>query len=104
MEGFKLLRSKAFKSWFSNLSKKEMRIVVGRVNLARIKGVLNNYKLLDKKYTLYEFKWASGMRVYFSLMEDKEGNFMLLLLGGNKNSQPQDILESKKKLSMQKKA
>ncbi|MBC8550255.1 MAG: hypothetical protein H8D23_11480 [Candidatus Brocadiales bacterium] len=36
------------------------------------------------------------MRVYFSLLKDLDGNFMLLLVGGNKNSQSDNIAESKK--------
>lgn len=36
------------------------------------------------------------MRVYFSLMRDEESNFMLLLIGGNKNTQKFDISLSKK--------
>ena len=95
MAGIRVFSSKKFKTWFKTLTEKEKRIVDARVGLAKNIGILNNYKELDKEYFLYEFKWGSGMRVYFSLLKDKEGDFILLLTGGNKNSQNADITVSK---------
>jgi putative addiction module killer protein len=95
MAEMRTFRSSTYKQWYGGLTDKEKRIVDSRVDTARNYGVLNKYKSLDKAYSLYEFKWDSGMRVYFSLLKDKDGNFMLLLTGGNKNSQPQDITDSK---------
>lgn len=96
MARIRTFRSNTYKQWYEGLSGKEKRIVDSRIDTARNYGILNKYKSLDKSYSLYEFKWDSGMRVYFSLLKDEDGNFILLLTGGNKNSQPQDIIESKK--------
>ncbi len=95
MAGMSVFRSKRFKAWYKALRDKEKRIVDVRVTLVRELGLLNKYKELDRKLSLYEFKWGSGMRVYFSLLKDEEGGFMLLLTGGNKNSQSADITASK---------
>jgi putative addiction module killer protein len=92
----KAFRSHSYKQWYKGLGDKDKRIVDSRIDSARNFGVLTNYKSLDRNLSLYEFKWRSGMRVYFSLLKDNEGEFMLLLLGGNKNSQSQDIRASKR--------
>lgn len=70
MEGWKTFRSKAFKIWYLSLKEKDKRIVDSREDLAKYRGIFRNCKVLDKKYDLYEFKWKSGMRVYFTLLEE----------------------------------
>lgn len=88
-------RSKMYKDWYKTLNSKDQGIVDTRVDTYCEKGLLLKSKLLDSDYGLYEFKWDSGLRVYFSFIEDSEGRLMLLLLGGNKNSQQRDITEAK---------
>lgn len=95
MAEIRTFRSGNYKQWYQGLTDKDKRIVDSRIDTARKYGVLSKYKSLDKACSLYEFKWDSGMRVYFSLLKDRDGNFMLLLTGGNKNSQAQDITDSK---------
>lgn len=90
-----IFRSKAYKAWHKSLSEKDQRIVDARIDTFKKDGTLINFKQLDKKLSLFEFKWVSGIRVYFSLLRDRDGNFMLLLEGGNKNSQSQDIVKAK---------
>jgi hypothetical protein len=70
--------------------------VDARIDLAREQGTFVRNKLLDSNFSLYEFKWDSGLRVYFSLLKDRDGNFLLLLTCGNKNSQSRDITDAKK--------
>lgn len=88
-------RSKKFKTWYKSLGPKEQGIVDTRVDTFIEKGLLLKSKLLDPDFCLYEFKWDSGLRVYYAFVEDSEGRLMLLLLGGNKNSQSSDITEAK---------
>lgn len=95
MADSRVQRSKAFKSWYKTLTDKEKGIVDTRIDLYKNKGNLVKTKSLDTNYALYEFKWDSGMRVYFSMIEDDQGRLMLLLLGGNKNSQASDITTAK---------
>jgi putative addiction module killer protein len=88
-------RSKEFKIWYKSLTSKDQRIIDSRIDTYKKDNELINAKILNKIFSLYEFKWNSGMRVYFSLLKDDRGNFMLLLLGGNKNSQEHDIVIAK---------
>ena len=87
----RVYRSKKYKS----LSEKDQGIVDSRVDTYIENGLLLKSKSLDSNYGLYEFKWNSGLRVYYAFIEDSEGRLMLLLLGGNKNSQQSDITEAK---------
>jgi len=91
----RIYRSKAYNEWNRSLTEKDRRIVDARIDTFKKDGTLISFKQLDKKLSLFEFKWVSGIRVYFSLLQDKEGNFMLLLEGGSKNSQPRDIVNAK---------
>jgi putative addiction module killer protein len=88
-------RSKKYKDWYRSLSEKDQGIVDTRVDTYVEHGELLKSKSLDPKFGLYEFKWDSGLRVYYAFFEDNEGRLMLLLLGGNKNSQASDITEAK---------
>jgi putative addiction module killer protein len=40
-------------------------------------------------------KWGNGRRIYFTLVKDENDNIIILLLGGNKNSQDKDIQRAK---------
>lgn len=96
MKKQRVYRSKEFKIWFNSLSEKDQRILEIRIMTYLWRGILVKFKSLDAKYGLYEFKWDSGLRVYFAFLADSDGRLMLLLLGGNKNSQNSDIAEAKK--------
>ncbi|HAZ13112.1 MAG: hypothetical protein A2X86_09980 [Bdellovibrionales bacterium GWA2_49_15] len=91
----RVYRSRPYRAWFRNLDIKTQRIIDARIDIARRDGILIKHKLLDQETSLYEFKWDSGLRVYFSLLQDKDGNFLLLLQGGNKNSQKENIGSAK---------
>ncbi|MFH2203688.1 MAG: type II toxin-antitoxin system RelE/ParE family toxin [Elusimicrobiota bacterium] len=45
---------------------------------------------------LYELKWKSGRRVYYSLVDDGSGIIVLLLLGGDKHGQKKDVAKARK--------
>ena len=92
----RVYRSRTYKAWFAGLNKNEQRIVDTRIDKYRLQDQLLNTKSLDRSLGLWEFKWKSGLRVYFSLIEDSQGRLMLLLLGGNKNTQAIDIKEARK--------
>ncbi len=66
----RIQRSKAFKTWFKTLTSKEQRIVDTRIDKYRLQNELIDAKFLDPKFGLYEFKWGSGLRVYFSYIQD----------------------------------
>jgi putative component of toxin-antitoxin plasmid stabilization module len=53
----------------------------------------------DRKYLgddLFELRWRNGRRAYFSMMTDREGQAVLMLLGGGKNGQNRDISAARK--------
>ncbi len=96
MAQLRVHRSKKYKTWYKSLNSKEQGIVDTRVDTYIEQNLLLKSKILDSNYGLYEFKWDSGLRVYYAFIEDSEGRLMLLLLGGNKNSQQSDITEAKR--------
>jgi putative addiction module killer protein len=99
MAGPRVHRSKKYKIWYRALSAKDQGIVDTRVDTYIEKGLLLKSKSLDPQYGLYEFKWDSGLRVYYAFIEDSDGRLMLLLIGGNKNSQQRDITEAKNNIA-----
>jgi putative addiction module killer protein len=95
MPKYKVQRSKKYKEWYRSLTEKEKAIVDTRIDFYVEYGVLVKSKLIDREFALCEFKWNNGLRIYFSLIEDKMGRLLLLLIGGNKNSQSCDIILAK---------
>ncbi len=91
-------RTRQFTDWYEGLDGKQRRIIDARIGRYEEQGLLVGFKPLVKDLGLFEFKWRSGMRVYFSLAIADDGRFMLLLIGGNKNSQAKDINLAKKLL------
>lgn len=91
----RVYRSREFKNWYRALSPREKRVIDSRIDTYKKDGMLLKAKKLFKEFSLFEFKWESGVRVYFSLLQDSDGNFIILLIGGNKNSQSADIAKAK---------
>lgn len=87
--------SKEFKAWYDRLSLKDQGIVDTRIEAFKI-NVPIDIKPIKPEEVIWEFRWDSGMRVYFAYVVDLEGKATLLLCGGNKNSQTSDILEARK--------
>jgi putative addiction module killer protein len=46
--------------------------------------------------SLAELKWKNGTRVYFIILRPRKDKTILVLLGGNKNSQVSDIRRARK--------
>lgn len=95
-----VLRTEEFEKWFAKQSKKEQGQINSRIARIRENGHLGAAKKLDD--SLAELKWKNGRRIYFTISYDEDGNLIILLLGGNKNTQQKDIKKAKsiiKKLS-----
>ncbi len=72
---------------------KEIALIQSRMAKVEIEGHFGLVRKLSKN--LAEFKWKNGLRVYFCTINEGEKDYVLLLLGGRKNSQQRDIKKAK---------
>jgi putative addiction module killer protein len=85
-----VLRSAEFEVWYSSESAKIQSLVE-----ARIFRIVNYDNLGDARHLgkgLAELRWKNGLRVYFSKLENRT---VLLLYGGGKNDQKNDIKKAR---------
>lgn len=84
-----------FVTWLESLDASVRHRVKAR--LARVSlGNYGDHKPLGEGLSELRFKFGSGYRVYFS---ELEGEVVLLLCGGDKNSQKKDITLARKYLT-----
>lgn len=91
---YRIVSTKEYLKWFENQGLKTQ----GQI-LARLERIIEYDHFGLAKHLgdrLAELKWKNGLRIYFSVSLDDEGNVLLLLIGGNKNSQKSDIKVAKK--------
>lgn len=94
----RLKRTPEFIAWYESQRPKEKAQIAKR--LANIE-VYDHFGIhRDLGDSLSELKWANGRRVYYAVVEDGNGDLVLLILGGNKNGQSADIKEAKKILKL----
>lgn len=79
--------------WFEKQTLKEQAQIQARIARIRTDGHFGTAKKLAEN--LAELKWRNGRRIYFTTTLDEEGNTIILLIGGNKNSQTKDIKKAK---------
>ena len=82
-----------FEYWLRSFGDK---LIIQRIvlRLERIKeGNLGDYKSISEGVFELRFNFGGGLRIYFSRINI---DTILILLGGNKKSQTQDILKAKK--------
>lgn len=76
--------------WYNSLDK-SMKIIVDKRISKVERGLYGEYKRLSAE--LYEFKFSNGLRIYFT---ERGNTIVLLLTGGNKSKQSNDIKLAKK--------
>ncbi|MFG1485286.1 type II toxin-antitoxin system RelE/ParE family toxin [Halobacteriovorax sp. RZ-2] len=86
---YSVIRTEEFEKWFSEQTPKEKGQINSRIARIREHGYFGVAKNLSKD--LAELKWKNGRRVYFTIAYDENWGLIILLLGGNKNSQSKDI-------------
>lgn len=97
---YRVVEIKEYIDWFKKQNLKEQAQIQARIARIINDGHFGTVRKLGK--SLAELKWKSGRRIYFTITRDEEGNLIILLLGGNKNTQQKDIKKAKaliKKLS-----
>lgn len=84
-----------FEKWFAALkNKKAQQVIQARIDRAAF-GNLGDSKSVG--FGIFEFRihWGPGYRIYFSIIDKK---IILLLIGGDKRTQNQDIEKARKYL------
>ncbi|MFC1679811.1 type II toxin-antitoxin system RelE/ParE family toxin [Elusimicrobiota bacterium] len=83
-----------FNEWLSRLDAKARVQVDDRLDRIREYDHFGDKKHLNDE--LFELRWTSGRRVYYSKVRDKAGNLALLLMGGGKSGQKKDIKKARR--------
>ena len=91
---YRFVTSKAYLEWFEGITVKEQALLNSRLLRIQEYDHFGDYKSLGEG--LFELRWKSGLRVYYSIAYDEQGKLVLLLLGGKKTSQKKYIKKSRK--------
>ena len=92
----KVITTPEFDEWFCGLGSKAMRQVENRLDRIREHHHFGDSKHLGDQ--LFELRWKSGRRAYYSRITIEPGELVLMLLGGDKNGQSEDILYARRVL------
>ena len=76
-----------FRKWFESADNTTRIRVAARLQKIEAHGHLGE--------GLYELKWSIGLRVYFSIATDEQGNLFIALFGGGKDGQSRDISKAR---------
>src|SRR5581483_12064838 len=95
---YQILRDPKFEEWLRIQSERVQVQVLKRILRIEKHGHFGDHKSVSEneagylKRVIWELRWDDGKRVYYALIPTKR---ILLLLGGNKNGQDQDIAQAK---------
>ena len=92
-----IIKTIEFSHWMNSLTLKEQLQIDSRLLRIQYENHYGVTKRIDANIS--ELKWGNGRRVYYSLSINSEGEVLIILLGGNKNSQANDIKDAKRILS-----
>jgi putative addiction module killer protein len=88
---YEILKTELFERWYKRQSLKIRLQIDGRFQRILDKDHFGHIRVLGKGLT--ELKFNNGNRIYYVI---KNGVLIILLAGGNKNSQSKDIKLCKK--------
>ena len=91
-EIYTIIFSSAYEEWFFNQPEKYKAHIAGKLDNIKYKDHFGDHKLIDSTNNLWKLRWRNGRRMYFVYLSKQE---ILLLLGGNKNGQSQNIKKAK---------
>ncbi len=90
---YSLQSTKQYKKWFAKLKDPTGKIKI-LARLTRVEnGNFGDFKQLSDNLFELRFFFSSGFRIYYTIQEDK---IVLLLVGGNKDTQKKDIKAAEK--------
>lgn len=88
---YTLSDTEEFSDWLKEQTAKAQVQIENRLSKIETEGYFGDHKDLEDE--LWELKWKNGRRIYFAFIPEQQ---ILLLLGGNKNGQNQDITYARK--------
>ena len=88
-----LLKDPQYQIWEDSIDQSVYIKIMAALKLIEDEGIITGVKYLGQG--LYEKKWSSGLRLFFSVVEMNDQK-TLLILGANKNSQNRAIRLSRK--------
>ena len=88
---YKLLTTHKFDKWFKSIKDKRTRFrIEARLNQVS-NGYFGDHKLIDAQIGELRFFFGGGLRIYYTIRAEE---IILLLNGGDKTSQKNDIEQS----------
>ena len=90
---YNVKKTPEFFEWFQRESSKSQEQTFDRLSRIERDSHFGDHKHI-KKY-LWELRWKNGRRIYYAYLPHKN---LLVILGGNKNGQKQDINKAQKLL------
>ena len=94
---FKILKTEIFSEWFNNLENKQQKIIIDRLDRVAV-GNFGDCKPVKDAKNIYELRihYGAGYRLYFT---QRDKVIIIILCGGSKTSQRQDINKAKQILT-----
>jgi len=90
---FFIEKTSEFDKWFRKLKDLKAKAkILFRIQKIENDGHFGDYKSVGNGIQEFRVNFAKGYRVYF---KEKEGNIIILLIGGNKSTQQKDIKKAK---------
>ena len=86
-------RKVPFQGWLDKLRKEVQGCVIAHINRVAAGGVKKNLRSVGFGVHEIKISWGPGLRVYFG---NRTNVMILLLLGGDKNSQNRDIKKAQR--------
>lgn len=88
--------AKPFDKWFGKLKDKSIKVRV-LARLSRVEnGNFGDFKPLNNRLSELRFFFGAGLRIYYTI---KNKTVVILLVGGDKSSQKEDIVKANELLA-----
>ncbi len=95
---YEISQTDDFHNWYEHLSDVDQNQINTRI--ANIQAGRQNISSRNLHSRLAELRFGNGTRIYYTLTEEKRTVRILLLFGGNKNGQEQDIKHARNMINI----